>query len=343
MRRCLELAEHGRGFTSPNPMVGSVIVHNNKIIGEGWHRKYGEAHAEVNAVNSVNDKSLLKTSTLYVSLEPCAHVGKTPACSRMIIENRIPKVIVGCRDSFEKVDGKGIAQMRQAGIDVKVGLLEKESRELNARFFTFHEKKRPYIILKWAQTTDGYIDFKRTPETPIGPNWITDEYARIRVHKWRAEEDAILVGTNTAEKDNPKLNVRSFAGKNPLRILLDRNLRLPKELALFDGSTETLVFNEIKSENKPMCEYIKVPSHENVFDFILKTLYARDIQSLIVEGGAKLINSILERNLWDEARVFVGDNMFVSGVEAPRIKKYPKIIERGTQSNLYFYFNGSQI
>lgn len=343
MRRCLQLAEHGRGFTSPNPMVGSVIVHNNKIIGEGRHRKYGQAHAEVNAVNSVKDKSLLKSSTLYVSLEPCAHVGKTPACSRMIIDKQIPNVIVGCRDSYKEVDGKGIAQMRQAGIDVEVGLMEKESRELNARFFTFHEKKRPYIILKWAQTTDGYIDFARTPDTPIGPNWITDEYARIRVHKWRAEEDAILVGTNTAEKDNPKLNVRSYAGKNPLRILLDRNLRLPKELALFDGSTETLIFNEIKSENKPMCEYIKVPADKNIFDFILKTLYERDIQSLIIEGGAKLINSILERNLWDEARVFVGDNMFISGVQAPRIKKYPASIERGTQSNLYFYFNRSQI
>ena len=339
MQRCLELAEKGRGNTSPNPMVGSVIVHNGKIIGEGYHQKYGEAHAEVNAVNSVKDKSLLNESEIYVSLEPCAHVGKTPACSRMIIEKEIPKVIIGCKDSYKEVDGKGIDMMRNAGIDVKVGVSEKESRKLNARFFTYHEKKRPYIILKWAQTADGYIDFERKPDTPIKPNWITDEYARIFVHKWRAEEDAILVGTNTAGKDNPKLNVRSYAGKNPLRIVFDRQLRLSHDLSLFDKSTPTIIFNEKKSTDNPICEYFKVNFDEDVFDVMLKTLYDRGIQSLIIEGGAQLLNSVLERDLWDEARVFIGDSTFLSGVRAPVIKVQPVKISSLQNSRLYLYEN----
>ena len=339
MKRCLELAEKGRANTSPNPMVGSVIVHNNRIIGEGYHQKYGEAHAEVNAVNSVKDKSLLKESEIYVSLEPCAHIGKTPACSRMIIDQKIPKVIIGCRDSYKEVDGKGIEMMQKSGIQVKVGVLEKESRLLNSRFFTYHEKKRPYIILKWAQTADGYIDFERQANTPIKPNWITDEYARLMVHKWRAEEDAILVGTNTAEKDNPKLDVRSYYGKNPLRIVFDRHLRLSENLSLFDKSTPTIIFNEKKSTKNSMCEYFKINPSENVFDVMLKTLYSKGIQSLIIEGGAQLLNSVLKRNLWDEARVFIGNSTFLSGIKAPEMKVQPIKISTLKNSHLYLYEN----
>lgn len=339
MRRCLELAENGRGTVSPNPMVGSVIVHQGKIIGEGWHRQFGKAHAEVNAVNSVKTPELLKESVLYVNLEPCAHVGKTPACSRMIIEKNIPEVVIGCRDSYKEVDGKGISQLEAAGIKVTVGILEEESRALNGRFFTFHKKKRPYIILKWAQTADGYMDFARTPDTPVGPNWITDEFARIKVHKWRAEEDAILVGTNTAEKDNPKLNIRNYAGKHPLRIVLDRRLRLPESLHLFDGSIPTLVFTEKNQPSKPNCEYIRVNMEREVFSRVLEELYLRDIQSVIIEGGSKILHYLLEKSLWDEARVFIGDNLFINGVKAPQIKKYPAQIERGSRSNLYYYFN----
>ncbi|MEA2041772.1 MAG: bifunctional diaminohydroxyphosphoribosylaminopyrimidine deaminase/5-amino-6-(5-phosphoribosylamino)uracil reductase RibD [Bacteroidota bacterium] len=337
MSRCLELAKKSQGHTAPNPMVGSVIVHEGKIIGEGRHQKYGKPHAEVNAVNSVQDKSLLANSVLYVNLEPCAHVGKTPACSVMIIEHKIPKVVIGCSDSYKEVDGKGIQMLRDAGTEVVVGVLEEESRVLNARFFTFHEKKRPYIILKWAQTSDGFIDFERTPDTPIGPNWISDKYAQIKVHKWRAQEDAILVGTNTAEKDNPKLNVRLWKGKNPLRVLMDRQLRLRTNLSLLDKSIETIVFTEKKSSKVPGLEFIFVDKNQGVFDVMMKTLYEREIQSLIIEGGAQLLRSVIERGLWDEARVFVGDALFLSGIKAPKINKQPEFIERRPQNSLYYY------
>ncbi len=339
MKRCLHLAGNGRGLVSPNPMVGAVVVHKGKIIGEGWHRQYGKAHAEVNAINSVKNKDLLKESTLYVNLEPCNHVGKTPACSHFIVAHKIPNVVIACRDSYKEVNGKGIATLEKAGINVKVGVLEQESRKLNARFFTFHEKKRPYIILKWAQTADGYIDFDRQPDTPIGPNWITDEFARIKVHKWRAEEDAIMVGTNTAEKDNPKLNIRSYAGSNPLRVLLDRHLRLPDDLHIFDGSIPTLVFSEKSKPSKTNCKYIVVDSHEEVLKKVLNELYKLNIQSIIVEGGAKIINYILKENMWNEARVFIGNKYFISGVKAPEIKKHPAYSEQDVTNRLYYFYN----
>ncbi len=339
MQRCLELAEKGRGNTAPNPMVGSVIVYNGRIIGEGYHRHCGEAHAEVNAVEAVRDKSLLEKSTLYVNLEPCAHQGRTPACSLMIIEKRIPKVVIGCIDPFAKVAGKGVQMLREAGVEVVVGVLEHESRQLNRRFFTFHLNKRPYIILKWAQSLDGFLDFVRSKDTPIQPNWITDEYARMLVHRWRAEESAVMVGTNTAEKDNPKLDVRDWTGKNPTRIVLDRRLRLPENLNLFDGTIPTLIFTEKTKKNQPNTEYIRVDFDKNVFDHIFNELYKRDILSLIVEGGADLINSLLKQNLWDEARYFVGKKLFYAGVAAPKINQEPGNIVLPGNSTLYQVYN----
>ncbi len=339
MRRCLQLAKNGTGNTYPNPLVGSVIVFENKIIGEGYHKKAGEPHAEVNAVNSVKDKKLLKKSTLYVNLEPCAHQGRTPACSKMIIDLKIPVVVIGCPDSYKKVDGKGIKMMRDAGIKVITGVLENESRELNRRFFTYHEKKRPYVILKWAQTVDGFIDFDRTPDTPIKPNWITDEYARVLVHKMRSEEESILVGTNTAEKDNPSLSLREWAGKDPLRIVIDKNLRLPENLHLFSGKIPTLVLTEKEKKTEKNIKFLKVTFDETLIKQLLDYLYSSEIQSLIVEGGTKTANAFLDTGLWDEAKVFVGNKFFKSGIKAPEIKLNPVKKENISNSKLFTFKN----
>ena len=317
MARCIELAKKALGNTYTNPMVGSVIVHNGKIIGEGYHKICGEAHAEVNAVNSVKDKSLLKESTIYVSLEPCSHVGKTPACSTMIIENKIPNVVVGTIDSFAKVSGNGIKMLEKAGINVKVGILEKECRDLNKRFFTFHEKKRPYIILKWAQTKDGFIDINRSNKLQKA-EWITNELSRILVHKWRTEEQAIMVGTSTAEQDNPSLNVRNWTGKNPIRVTIDRELKLSENLNILDDTIKTIVFTEKQTENKVNIDYIKIDFSKNVLSQIFHELYLLEIQSIIIEGGEVLLNSIITENLWDEARVFIGNKTFCDGVKAPK-------------------------
>ncbi len=342
MQRCLQLAKNGLGNTYPNPLVGSVIVYEEKIIGEGFHKKAGEPHAEVNAVNSVKDKKLLKKSTLYVNLEPCAHQGRTPACSKMIVDLKIPRVVIGCRDSFEKVDGKGIKIMHSAGINVIAGVLEKESKELNKRFFTFHEKKRPFVILKWAQTIDGFIDFERTPDTPIKPNWITDEYARVLVHKMRSEEQSILAGTNAAEKDNPSLNVRDWSGKNPMRIVLDRNLRLSENLSLFKGKIPTMVFTEKEKPQKKNTNYIKIDFKKSVPKQILDFLYKKEIQSIIIEGGTITLNSFIQENLWDEAQIFIGDKFFKTGIKAPKISKKPVKKEIISGSKL-FTFENTQI
>jgi diaminohydroxyphosphoribosylaminopyrimidine deaminase/5-amino-6-(5-phosphoribosylamino)uracil reductase len=339
MKRCLELAKLGAGNVSPNPMVGCVIVHNEQIIGEGFHEKYGEAHAEVNAVNKVKNPGLLKQSTLYVSLEPCAHFGLTPPCSDLIIENKIPNVVIGTIDSFAKVAGKGIERMIKAGIDVQVGILEKECRELNKRFFTFHEKKRPYIILKWAETTDGFIDFDRSKNQFGEPTWITGEKALVRVHQMRAEEDSILVGTNTALKDNPSLTVRHCVGRNPIRLVLDNHLRLPKNLNLFDGTVKTIVFNSVKNEETANIEFVKIDFGKKMIPQILKTLYQKNIQSIIVEGGKQLLESFIYTNHWDEAHRFVGNKVFCNGIKAPEISG--KIIhsEKFNSDALFVYKN----
>jgi len=339
MQRCLHLAKKAFGNTYPNPMVGSVIVHNGKIIGEGYHKKCGEAHAEVNAINSVKKKELLKEATLYVNLEPCAHQGRTPACSRLIIEKQIPNVVIACVDTFAKVSGKGIEMMKNAGVDVTVGILEKASKEINKRFFTFHEKKRPYIILKWARTIDGFIDFERKKETPIQPNWITDEYARMLVHKWRTEEAGIMVGTNTAEKDNPKLNIRDWAGNQPVRIVLDRNLRLSNNLHLFDRSQKTIVFTEKNKEDKHNVEYVQLSFNEQFYDNLFKVLYEKEIQSVFIEGGAKFLQNLIENDYWDEAREFIGNLKFFKGIKSPTINKQAYKQEDISGNKLYFYRN----
>ena len=315
MQRCIELASKTMGCASPNPMVGSVIVYNNKIIGEGYHEKYGSHHAEVNAINSVKDKSLLSKSTLYVNLEPCAHFGKTPPCSDLIIQNKIPEVVIGCVDTFSEVSGKGIERMRSVGIDVKVGVLENESRELNKRFFTFHEKKRPYIILKWAESKDRFI----APKDQTKPFWMTSSESKKLAHKWRAEEDAILVGRITAEKDNPSLTVREVEGINPIRIVIDKDLKLSADFNLFNIDAKTIVFNQLKSEENNSNNYIKINFH-NLTKNILQELHKQNIQSIIIEGGTKTLQSFIDKNLWDEARIFTTKKTLTEGVKPPTIE-----------------------
>ncbi|MDP4228274.1 MAG: bifunctional diaminohydroxyphosphoribosylaminopyrimidine deaminase/5-amino-6-(5-phosphoribosylamino)uracil reductase RibD [Bacteroidota bacterium] len=321
MKRCLELAALGKGNTAPNPMVGSVIVLNDQIIGEGYHRQCGEAHAEVNAIASVKDQSLLVHATLYVSLEPCAHYGKTPPCADLIVNKKIPHVVVGTTDSNKLVAGKGIGKLLQAGCKVDMGILEKECREINRRFFTFQEQKRPYIILKWAQTADGFIDFRC--ESTEKAARISNELSHTLVHKWRSEEQAIMVGTNTALMDNPQLTTRKWPGKNPIRIVLDRNLRLPASLHLFDQSVPTLVFNEKSNQEQANLTYIQIDFNDNPIDSVLNELYIRNIQSVIIEGGAELLNSLIKAGKWDEARIFTADKYFNQGVKAPVLNAEP--------------------
>lgn len=327
MQRCIDLARNGFGNTAPNPMVGSVIVHKGKIIGEGFHRNCGEPHAEVNAINSVQNKNILKESTIYVNLEPCSHYGKTPPCANLIASLEIPKVVIGSIDTAAHVSGKGVEILESAGCDVTVGVLEKECRELNKRFFTFHEKQRPYIILKWAQTKDGFIDINRDDNAPVQPTWITNDYAKALVHKWRAEEQAILVGTNTALQDNPSLTTRNWIGKNPLRIVFDQNLKLPLDLKLFDHTADTLIIADIKAkslEKKKLLNNIGIEFVDYSNDFytqLFKILVKKNIQSIIIEGGEKVLTSFIERNLWDEARIFTGDVKFYKGVKAPKFDK----------------------
>lgn len=338
MLRCLELAKNGLGTVAPNPMVGSVIVYEGKIIGEGYHQHYGEAHAEVNAINAVKNKAFLPESTLYVNLEPCAHFGKTPPCADLIIKNNIKKVVIGCMDTYSEVAGKGIERLKNAGIEVVVGVLEKESLKLNKRFFTFHNKKRPYIILKWAETKDGFVDIDRTNKQQT-ENWITSPLSKKLVHKWRSEEAAIMVGTNTALNDNPQLNVREWTGKNPIRIVLDLKLRLPKELHLFDKTIPTLVFNYQQEKLEDNLEYIKLNASKNIENQILEALYKRNIQSVIIEGGATLLQSFIDANLWDEARVFIGNKTFEKGLKAPIIGKLACVEEKISTDLLLIFEN----
>lgn len=321
MRRCLELAALGAGFVSPNPMVGAVIVHQDKIIGEGYHQKYGQPHAEVNAINSVftqyaDAEKLLQEATIYVSLEPCAHFGKTPPCADLIIKNRIPKVVVGCRDPFVQVDGKGIEKLQNAGIEVIVNVLEADCAELNKRFFTRVLKQRPYVILKWAETADGFF----APEDG-SKKWISDPISKKLVHRWRSEEDAVLVGKNTAKADNPQLNNRYQPdAKQPKRVVLDRRLELNQDLHLFDQSVETLVFNEVKTALEGNLKYISLEDFDLFLpQYILFQLYLQDIQSVIIEGGAKTLQLFIDAGLWDEARVFISKNRWGKGTKAPEI------------------------
>ena len=323
MARAIELAKLGMGNVSPNPMVGCVIVNEGLIIGEGYHREYGKAHAEVNAVNSVKDKELLRRSTLYVTLEPCSHHGKTPPCTDLILQHRIPNVIVGTVDPFEKVAGRGVEKLRSGGCNVEYSMLEDQCKTLNKRFFTFHREKRPYIILKWAQTADGFIDIDRSQEHYGQPTWITNDLARIAVHKMRSDESAILVGTNTAQKDNPSLTVRDWSGKSPLRLLLDKNCRLGADLALFNQIVPTVVYTAKECSSKHNLEFKQIEYDGSELNQILNNLYERGVLSLIVEGGQSILNSFIDSDLWDEARIFTGKCNFYNGVKAPVIDGIP--------------------
>jgi diaminohydroxyphosphoribosylaminopyrimidine deaminase/5-amino-6-(5-phosphoribosylamino)uracil reductase len=320
MLRCTQLAKNGLGTTYPNPLVGSVIVHNDRIIGEGWHYKAGQPHAEVNAIASVSEANLLKEATIYVSLEPCSHFGKTPPCADLIIQSGIKKIVVGSLDPNPKVAGRGIKKLMEAGCEVIVGILENECDELNKRFFTFHQKNRPYIFLKWAETVDGFISPKNESRNETKPIWITNEFSRQLVHKMRAEEQAILVGTNTVLQDNPSLTVREWAGENPVRIVIDRSLKLSQDFSVFDGTAKTIVFNEKETKTSGNLDFEKVNFSEEIPQQICQALFKREIQSVIIEGGAKTLQTFIDANLWDEAFVFMGTANFGEGTKAPDFK-----------------------
>lgn len=318
--RCIQLAQNGRCNAAPNPMVGAVIVHNDTIIGEGYHIRCGEAHAEVNAIRSVKDQSLLKESTIYVSLEPCSHYGKTPPCADLIIEKGIPHVVVGCQDPFSLVAGRGIQKMRDAGIEVKVGVLEEECRELIHRFITFNTQKRPFITLKWAESADGFIDIHRSGGHPY---IFSSPLSSMLVHKRRAEHSAILVGRRTALLDNPSLTTRSWHGKSPVRMVIDRNLTLPLHLELFSGSTRTIVFTQRQDTPiLPNVEYMPLDFNKNIIPQIMEILYQEKLQSLMVEGGSTLLQSFIDSNLWDEAFIEHSNVQLTDGVKAPTLPSY---------------------
>lgn len=316
--RCIQLAKNGLTRVSPNPMVGAVIVHNGEIIGEGYHARCGCAHAEVNAINSVKDESLLKGSAIYVSLEPCSHYGKTPPCSDLIIQKGIPKVVIGCMDPFSKVAGRGIQKLRDAGVEVKIGILENECKDLIKRFITFNTQHRPYIILKWAESADGFIDTNRTNGKPVV---LSNALTNMLVHKLRSEVDGIMVGTNTALLDNPSLNTRNWYGKNPTRIVIDRELKLPETLHLFDKSIRTVVFTEKGKESHSTTEYIKLDFETDIIPLICNALYERNVQSLLVEGGSFLLQSFINKGIWDEIRIEKTKVLLKDGVKTPEIKE----------------------
>lgn len=335
MQQTLRLAEKGWPLVAPNPMVGCIIVKGDKIIAEGYHQKFGEAHAEVNAINSLDPGFDFSDCTLYVNLEPCSHQGKNPPCSDLIIDKKFKKVVICNVDTNPLVGGKGIEKLKKAGIDVETGILEKEGRELNKRFFTFHEKKRPYIILKWAQTNDGFISKQPIPQNKI-ENWITGEDNKKLVHEWRAKEQAIMVGTTTALNDNPELTVRLAKGKNPIRIVLDKDLKLKSDLHIFNDAAETLVFTEIEKTSTGNITYIKIDFSKNTLFQLLDKLFELNISSLIVEGGTTLLQSFINDNLWDEARVFINPNKnFENGIKAPEFDLSKASKEKSGTDYLY--------
>lgn len=317
MKRCIELAANAEGMTFPNPMVGSVIVHEGKIIGEGYHLRAGLPHAEVNAINSVQDKEKLKSSVLYVNLEPCSHFGKTPPCADLIIASSIPEVVIGAVDTSDKVHGEGIARLRKAGCKVTAGVLEKESRWLNRRFFTYNEKKRPYIILKWAESSDGFMDIERRPDNPNRPTWISGKPERVLVHRWRADEQSILVGAGTLRADRPQLNVRDWSGKNPLRIILSGKGSILNDPILSGYRENTVLFTSEDHSVVDGPEIALLQEGEPACNQVSRHLYNKGLQSLFVEGGATVLRHFIENNMWDEARIFKGNEPFGEGIKAP--------------------------
>jgi diaminohydroxyphosphoribosylaminopyrimidine deaminase/5-amino-6-(5-phosphoribosylamino)uracil reductase len=312
IQRTFDLADLGRGKVSPNPLVGCVIVKDGKIIGEGYHHKHGEAHAEVNAINSVTNKDDLKGAILFVNLEPCAHHGHTPPCADLITQFRFQKVVISNTDSNPLVKGKGIEKIKSAKIEVVTGILEERGLEFNRRFFTFIEKRRPYVILKWAETSDGFI-----AKEDFTSKWISNEFSRKITHKWRAEEDAVMIGKNTASYDNPRLSARDWSGEDPLRIVIDKNLQLPETLDIFDPSKRTLCYNFIREKQVGQLEYVRIDPTRKIVESIMKNLYHRKVQSLIVEGGTQLFQSFIDLNVWDEIRAFKCEKEFKSGIKRP--------------------------
>ncbi|WP_300727293.1 bifunctional diaminohydroxyphosphoribosylaminopyrimidine deaminase/5-amino-6-(5-phosphoribosylamino)uracil reductase RibD [uncultured Bacteroides sp.] len=316
IRRCIQLARNGLCTAAPNPMVGAVIVHDGKIIGEGYHIRCGEGHAEVNAIASVKDESLLKESTIYVSLEPCSHYGKTPPCADLIIKKRIPRVVVGCIDPFSLVSGRGIRKLRDAGIDVTVGVQEKECLQLIERFVTFNTQKRPYITLKWAQSADGFIDINRKEGHPVV---LSTPITSLYVHKQRAEHKAILVGRRTALLDNPSLTTRNWYGQNPVRLVIDRKLTLPKTLHIFDGSVPTWIFTETEHPSDENVNYYQLDFSQDILPQIARFLYEQKLQSLLIEGGSRLLQSCIDSGFWDEIYIEHASVSLNEGVKAPQV------------------------
>lgn len=331
MYRCLELAARGAGYVAPNPMVGAVLVHQGRIIGEGWHHKYGEAHAEVNCINDAianGLEALIPDSVLYVSLEPCVHFGKTPPCADLIIKLQIPRVVIGCRDPFKEVDGRGIEKLKAAGIETITGILEEQCREINKRFFVFHTQHRPYVILKWAQTSDGIIGYRDSRLL------ISNEYSNKLVHRWRSEEASILVGTKTALADNPALTNRLWPGPSPVRLVIDTDLKLPGDLRIFSEPGPVVIFNSIKHsyngdglnlmKEKGGSVHYKIDREKDLIPQLLDALYTLNLQSIIIEGGARLLQSFIDANAWDEARVIVSASNVEdqrNSIPAPRLKR----------------------
>lgn len=336
MHRCISLAQLGAGNVAPNPLVGAVLVYADKIIGEGYHKKHGEAHAEVNCIASVakEDEELISKSTLYVSLEPCAHFGKTPPCADLIIFKNIPKVVVGCRDPFKEVNGKGIEKLQQAGVEVLTNVLQDECWQLNKRFFTFHLKQRPYIILKWAQSNNGKIanaDYSRV--------LISNEITNRLVHKWRSEEAAIMVGTNTALHDNPALNARLWNGVNPIRLVVDMSLKLPQSHKILDGQQPTVLFNALNNEEQKSSKYIRLDKDENLIHRIIKYCFSANIQSVLVEGGCKLLQSFVNEKMWDEALVIENTQLIIDdGLHAPTLSNEELVYREAIHSDDIYHF-----
>ncbi|MEA4982727.1 MAG: bifunctional diaminohydroxyphosphoribosylaminopyrimidine deaminase/5-amino-6-(5-phosphoribosylamino)uracil reductase RibD [Paludibacter sp.] len=335
MHRCLQLAAFGGAYVAPNPMVGAVLVSSDRIIGEGYHHRYGEAHAEPNAINAVTDAGLLKDATLYVNLEPCSHYGKTPPCADLIVSKGIPRVVIGTLDPNPKVSGRGVEILRKAGIEVTVGVLENECNELNHRFFIWQREKRPWILLKWAQTSDGFMDQLRT-DASIKPLQISNSITRQLTHKIRAEHQAIMVSTNTVLLDNPSLTVRNWAGKNPVRLIIDRSGRIPQNLSIFDQSVRTIIFTEQPQESKEKIEYQPVTFDENSLRNILKLIAEKNIHSVLVEGGSKLLNSFIEAGLWDEANVEISEENIGTGVPAPQVGN---CVKKASRYNHHWWIN----
>lgn len=337
MQRCLDLAKNGLGTTYPNPLVGSVIVVDNQIIGEGWHKKAGEAHAEINAINSVAHVSLLERATIYVNLEPCSHFGKTPPCVDAIIKHKIPKVVIGSSDPNPLVAGKGIQKLVEAGINVEVGVLDQQCLVLNRRFFTSQTKNRPFIILKWAESADGFVAPIKTEKKSLGaPVWISNKLSQQWVHKWRTEEQAILIGTKTALEDNPQLTSRSYFGNNPIRIVIDRLQKIPKENYIFDNQSKTILLSESENTNEGVVSE-KIDFSQNVAQQIVEVLQRNSIISVIIEGGTKTLQTFIDADLWDEARVFKSVNHLGSGVTSPVFNFAPTKIQNSGGDKLLIF------